>query len=42
MNGDISLCHIVVAGFPNPFPDTPVSLLIPLCVFVWPPACTLV
>jgi len=21
-----------VAGFPNPFPDTPVSLLVPLCV----------
>jgi len=24
----------VVAGFPNPFPDTPVSLLVPLCVCV--------
>ena len=22
----------VVAGFPNPFPDTPISLLVPLCV----------
>ena len=24
--------YIVVAGFLNPFPDTPVSLLVPLCV----------
>ena len=34
--------YVVVAGFSNPFPDTPVSLLVPLCAFVWPAACTLV
>jgi len=26
------LTESVVAGFPNPFPDTPVSLFVPLCV----------